>query len=255
MENVLISLASQIDKLVRAQIFSQPKAKAFALAAYAAAEDSGEGEIFDRAMQHVHEPRFVKMLERHRDDETRHARILRERRDQLRLMVLDVPEHLALVDRLSDAAGGVLDKTFRTDDEVAEAWAMLYVIEERALDEFKRSGEALAGAGDEETSALFFSIRKDEEKHLRYCLAVGHRYDPTGFDARIAKMRAIELVAYGTISRQWTKHQLDSGYLKLPLLLNVTVRSLTIISEWLRLPAPPPTVDDVSVTRDEKIAA
>lgn len=254
MNNPLLQLAAHVDKLVREHIFRQPDAKAFALAAYADAEDSGEGQIFDRALHHVTDPRLRRMVERHRDDETRHARILRERRDALGLPIIGIPSHLELVDRLSQAAGGVLDKAMDTGDHIADAWAMLYVIEERALDEFKRSGDALAAAEDAETSALFFSIRKDEERHLRYCTTVGRRYDPSGFDTRIARMREIELTTYGAQSRAWTRHQLESGYLKLPFALNIAVVGLMRLTEWLKMPALPPVVEDW-VNVDEKLAA
>ena len=254
MPNPLLQLAAHVDKLVREQIFRQRDAKAFALAAYADAEDSGEGQIFDRALHPVSHPRLRRMLQRHRADEPRHARIRRERRDALALPVITIPAHLELVDRLSQAAGGVLDKAMDNDADLADAWAMLYVIEERALDEFKRSGDALAIAGDHETSALFFSIRKDEERHLRYCLTVGHRYDPAGFDTRIDRMRAVELTTYGAQSRAWTRHQLESGYLKLPIALDVAVRGLMGLTEWLKMPALAPVVEEW-VSRDEKLAA
>ena len=242
MDNPLVALAAALDGLVRRHIFAQPMAKAFALSAYAEAEDSGEGEVFSRTLHHVHEPRLRRMIERHQEDERRHARVLRERRDALGLPALPVPDSLALVQRLSDAAGGVLDKPMATDAEIADAWALLYAIEERALDEFKRSGEALAAAGDDETSALFFQIRKDEERHLRYCQAVGRTYDPD-FDARIARMRAVELRTYGAQSRAWTRYQLDSGFLSLPAWLDLVVRSMTTIGGWLGLPALDPVVE------------
>lgn len=245
MSNPLTALAATLDDAIRVHIFSQPRAKAFALAAYADAEDSGEGQIFDLALHHVHESRLRRMLEAHRDDERRHAQVLRERRDQLGLEVLEVPERLALVDRLSEAAGGVLDTPMNTDEQVAAAYALLYVIEERALDEFQRSGTALARAGDVQTSDLFLSIRKDEARHLRYCEAVGMAYDKDGFWRRVNEMRRVELRVYGDQQRQWTRHQLDSGYLRLPPLLDLAVRASTALTGWLGVEALPPQVDDV----------
>jgi rubrerythrin len=244
MSDALTQFATTVDAAIRRNLFSQTMSKAFAFAAYAEAEDSGEGEFFARTLHHVADTRLRRMVERHRDDERRHAHILRERREALGLPELPVPAHLMLVERLSDAAGGVLDKPLATADELADAFALLYVIEERALDEFARSSKALAEAGDEESAALFLTIRKDEERHLRYCNAVGSRY-AADFPARVDRMRAIELKAYGAASRDWTWHQIESGYLKLPFFLDLLARSMLTLTGWLKLPAPAPEVSDV----------
>jgi rubrerythrin len=255
MENPLVRLSATIDQEVRRHIFAQSSAKAFALAAYADAEDSGEGQVFERALDYVTEPRLRRMVETHRDDERRHARILRERRDQLGLTVLQVPAHLSLIDRLSDAAGGVLDADLSNPEQLAEAWALLFVIEERALDEFKRSGDALAFAGDDESASLFYSIRRDEERHLRFCTTVGEHYDPQGFSARVARLRTVELAIYGAQQRQWTLHQLRKGYLTLPTVLNAVVRGMTTLADWFSLPAMAPDLDGSPRNKVEPVAA
>lgn len=80
-----------------------------------------------------------------------------------------------MVERLSDAADGSIDRDMSEPSDIAEAWAPRLVIEERALDEFARPTEALATSGDEESSDLILDTRADEARHQRACEAVGRR--------------------------------------------------------------------------------
>jgi rubrerythrin len=230
-----------LDHAVRRAIFSQPRAKAFALSSYAAAEASGEGKVFVRAMERVQDTRLRRLLQQHEADELRHAHILSMRRDELGLPEHAIPEHLDLVERLSNEAGGLLRREMRCDEDVADAFTLLYVIEERALDEFRRAAEALRETGDEGTAALFDSISRDERRHLRYCETIATRHGP-GFDVRLARMRELERRVYGKQTRDWTWHLLSSGLLSLPVVLGAVVRASLSLANRLALPAPEPVL-------------
>ena len=240
MSDILRPLVDAIDAQVRRHIFAQPAAMAFALSSYADAEASGEGKVFERALLHVQDERLRRMIRRHRDDETRHAFMLENRREALGLAAIPVPEHLKLIDILSREAGGLLDLPMDQDEHVADVYALLYVVEERALDEFARVAENLDRVGDAVTAQLFRDIGRDEERHLRYCEAIGRRYMGEAFAARLDEMRAIEQQVYGKQTREWMGHMLDRGFLNLPLWLDATLRTLNVVGGALSLPAPAP---------------
>jgi len=240
MSDILSPVVDAIDAQVRRHIFAQPAAMAFALSSYADAEASGEGQVFERALLHVQDERLRRMIRRHRDDETRHAFMLENRREALGLAAVPVPEHLKLIDILSRAAGGLLDLPMGQDEHVAQVYALLYVVEERALDEFARVAENLDRVGDAVTAQLFRDIGKDEERHLRYCEAIGRRYLGDAFASRIEELRAIEQRVYGAQTRAWMGHMLDSCFLSLPLWLDATLRTLNVVGGALSLKAPAP---------------
>ncbi|MFZ5481434.1 MAG: ferritin-like domain-containing protein [Myxococcota bacterium] len=214
-----------LDRAVRTRIFSQPPAKAFALSAYANAESGGEGRFFDYALARVTEARLRRMIERHRDDEVRHAALFAERRVALGLPEVPVPAELETVGLLSAAAGGILDRPARDDGDVAEAFALLLVVEERALALFDRSARVCAALGDLETAALFTEIGADERRHLRYCEVIGREMvGEADFAARVARLRVLEARVYGEQSRGILNHLLDRGWLTLPWWLEALVR-------------------------------
>ncbi|HMV66740.1 MAG TPA: hypothetical protein PKA64_07810 [Myxococcota bacterium] len=242
MRSPLLEASDALDRAVRRAILAQPPALAFALSSYADAEGSGEGEVFTRALRRVTEPRLQAMICKHQEDELRHAALFDARREALGLAAHAIPDHLKIIDLLSDAAGGVLDAAMDTDEDVARVYLLLYVVEERALDEFGRSARAFAAAGDFETAALFAAVARDEERHVQYCEAVGRRHlaDPSTWAARLDAMRAVERRVYAGQTRAWTWHLLRSGLLRLPRGLDRLVRGVLDLSAWLDLPAPAP---------------
>lgn len=239
MESLFIPLNNVVDHAVRRAIFEQPDCKAFALSSYADAEASGEGQVFTQALKRVEDPKLQRLIEQHQADELRHAALLVARREALGLSEHAIPDALRMIDRLSDAAGGILKSEMTSDADVAAAYTLLYVVEERAMDEFRRASAALRDAGDEETAQLFDVIARDEARHLRYCDAIARRYS-ADFDGELARMRALERSVYGAQSRAWTWHILSNGLLKLPTALGALVKGMLKVTEWFTLPAMAP---------------
>jgi hypothetical protein len=237
------SVLDRFDQAVRRQILTQPAAKAFALSSYADAESSGESQVFERALVRAQDPAVQKMIRVHQADEIRHAKLLDDRRVELGLPLREVPPELKIMERLSEAAGGLLDLAMDTDEDVARVYALLYVVEERALDEFARQQRALADVGDHVSAALFRQIGDDERRHLRYCEAIGRRYaGDEGFAWMLGEMRAIERRVYGKQTRDWLWHLLRQGWLTLPWSLGSLARGVLSLGDRLHLPAPAPVL-------------
>lgn len=240
MSSLFVLLHDAIDTAVRKAIFQQTDAKAFALSSYADAEGSGEGQVFTQALRRVKDTRLLRLIEQHQIDELRHAFLLTQRREALGLAEHIIPAKLKMIDRLSDAAGGILRAEMTSDADVAAAYTLLYVVEERAMDEFRRAASSLRDSGDEETALLFEQIGRDEARHLRYCDAVARKYS-ADFDAELARMRTIERAVYGAQARDWTWHLLSNRLLTLPRLLDTVLRGMLRLTERFAIPAVAPT--------------
>ncbi len=229
-----------LDAAIRNKMYTQPRAKAFSLSAYADAEGSGEGAVFERALKRALDPDVARMIRRHQQDENQHARWLTERRVALGLPEETIPAHLKTIERLSEESGGTLDLPMTEDEHVAEVYALLYVVEERALEEFDHAARGLEAVGDTESAALFRTIAKDEERHLRYCTAIGNRYGggEAAFTGRVARMRAIEARVYAAQQRAFTQYLLDTGRLVLPWWIRAVTTPMMAVANALHLSGP-----------------
>jgi rubrerythrin len=238
--SLFIRFNDRLDRAVRHQMITQPKALAYALSSYAEAESGGENLVFERCLARVQDPKVKAMIRRHQDDEIRHASMLDARREALGLPRMIIPEELKVVQCLSREAGGVLDLPMDEDRHVALAYHLLFVVEERALDEFGRAIAAFRLAGDAGTADLFASIQQDEARHLKYCDAIARRYsaDTADFERERARMRAVERLVYGQQARGFTLHLLREGLLVLPEPWNTGFSWLLRATNAMRLPAP-----------------
>jgi rubrerythrin len=229
------------DRAIRTRMYQQAGAKAYVLSAYADAEGSGEGQVFDRALSRASDPELARMIRKHQDDELRHERMFEDRRKALGLPRMVVPAHLKTVDRLSAEAGGILDQPMDNDGAVAQAYALLYLVEERAYSEFGLAQAAFAETGDPQTAAMLGEIARDEERHLRYCLAVGRRYagSAAAFRARVEALRPLEGRVYAAQSRGTVEHLLARGDLVLPRWMRLWLRPTMALAKAAGLGALP----------------
>ncbi len=216
---VLQRINAAIDRPIRRMLLSQRLAKAYVFSSYADAEGSGEGKVFDRALNRATDPKLKNMIRKHQEDELRHERILEERREQLGLPRLVIPPHLKMIDKLSAAAGGLWDLPMDRDEHVARMYTLLFVIEERALEEFSKAADLLEELDDLQSAEVLRSIAADEARHLKYCRAIGRRYAESdeAFERGIETMRDLEQRVYAEQGRSMVKHMIDEGLLELPV--------------------------------------
>jgi hypothetical protein len=233
-------LEARIDRATRRVVFAQPLAAGFAYSAYVDTESAGENQVFERALKRSTDPEIGRLIRRHQEDEIRHAALLDEHRIALGLAKFDIPPHLKMVDVLSAAAGGVLDAPMDSDADIVAAYALLYVVEERAVEVFGRSVDVLEETGDLASARLFRSIGADERRHLKYCRAVGRKYagSDEAFDREVDRFRDVEARVYGQVSRGFMKHMLVNGLISFPSVLGLGLRALMSLADAVRLPAP-----------------
>lgn len=107
------------------------------------AEEGDEGEIFDQLAGVVDDPKLRRMVERHRDDEVRHAGLFRDCLARLGLQKVEVPDEIKIIRQIADGTGGFERGVHGVEDVVA-TYAMLYVIEERGVEQFPFLAEGVA---------------------------------------------------------------------------------------------------------------
>src|SRR5205823_5357973 len=91
--------ASWFGSFVLSRLVASPRGRAFLFDFMAIAEEADEG-AFDLLIARVELPELQKMVRTHRDDEERHARLLRECLARTGVAPDPLPAHLRIIDRL-----------------------------------------------------------------------------------------------------------------------------------------------------------
>src|SRR5205085_1933012 len=114
--------------------------------------------------------RLQKLVRRHRDDEVRHARILRQASERVGAGPIPaVPPELRVVHRIDRHVGGLASKFASGNAEVMETYLLLQVIEERAVSEFPAIVRALRPI-DPEAARDVAGVLRDEARHVKYAV-------------------------------------------------------------------------------------
>ncbi len=240
LQSIPMWFEQKLDLAVRRQIMGQRDSAGFAMSSYADAEANGENVVFERALKRATDPKLAQMIRKHQEDEIRHADMIEKRREALGLKRYRIPAHLQMIDILSVEAGGILERPMDSDADVGDVYALLYVIEERAVQNFGRLIQVYEDLGDMQTAAMFRSISEDEGRHLQYCKAVGKRYagSEEAFFKEVSRIREIEARVFARVSRGFLIHLLETGMLKLPSLWNGLLRGMIAVANAASLPAP-----------------
>src|SRR5688500_8025215 len=93
-----------VETLMR-QVVRTPEGRALLLAQTADTEDNGEAALFDQAEALVDDPRFRKMIARHKADEIEHGRLFRECAERQGVPVHPVPRELKMLEHLDTECG------------------------------------------------------------------------------------------------------------------------------------------------------
>jgi rubrerythrin len=160
-----------------------------------AAEEGDEAGIFDQLAERVEGERFRRIVERHRDDEVRHARLFRRCLARLGLAPVDLPAELRIVGQVAAEVAG--ERRVRTRDDVVASYATLLAIEQRGVEQFPLIAAAFDPV-DPETAAVYRRVARDERGHVRYCELIGrhHAGDDAAWHRAVAGARAAEEEAF-----------------------------------------------------------
>jgi rubrerythrin len=229
LDNLVSSFMNNIvsDKIVRrtpmlsfvrshylSRLVATPRGRAFLFAFMADAEESDEQGVFDALLARVDDPKLHKLVEKHVADEARHAELLRACALRQGVPLESVPRELRIVTRIDKLLGGAGEQFKGGRLGVMHAYALLQVIEERAVREFPAIVEALSTV-DPESSRVVAEITRDEARHVRYAIAISTQYAPD--EATLARtlrrMRAAEQRAFFEHRRESMRVSLDRGHL------------------------------------------
>ncbi len=213
--------SSSLPATVRARIshsflkvlLKSPEARAYVLTQASIAEATDEGAIFEHIAKHVDDPKLERMVRRHHEDEKRHAQLFAACAERQNVPPVEIPEHMRVIDNLNKHVG-LFDKPIESTLDVMNAYLVLQVIEERAVEQFSQIAPVME-LYDAKTAAIIRGIAEDENRHLRYCRAITKNYAPSEEVrvTRLKELREIEARSFGEHQFTNMAHMLDSGYL------------------------------------------
>lgn len=237
----MIPLQELIGPRFLARLVGSPRGRAFHLRWMADAEESDEG-VFDDLLSRAADPAVHKMIRIHRDDERRHARLLRECVARAGVEPEPVPDELRYIRRIDRILGGGVE-AFLAHQAVGimEVYAMLQVVEERGVKQFPLVAQALLRV-DPESAAVVARIVQDERRHVGYARAIARRYapdQPTLADT-LRSFREIEARAFTEHNQAYLRFAVEHGLLAVGGPERLLWRALVALTD-LRSPAPTPT--------------
>lgn len=196
-----------------ASMLATPRGRAFALTQAGIAESTDEGEIFHQLRTRVEDQELARLVKWHADDEERHAKIFLAAADRQGVPRPEIPENVQLLPLLN-ARIGVFGRPLARREDVMDAYLVLQVIEERAIEQFALM-EPVLRRFDVQTADELVEIKKDEQRHLRYCHAITRRYAPSEARRveRLREFRLAEASAFREHQANGLAYILASGYL------------------------------------------
>jgi rubrerythrin len=195
------------------KLVATPEGRAHLLDQVADAESNGELDIFERLLDRVNDGSLQKMIRKHREDEIRHEALFRACANRQGVRRDPVPRELQLIDRIEEKFGGFDNAGLETAHQVMEAYALLQVIEERAITQFPLMEKAFREV-DPATADVFVEVARDEERHLRYCHAITRVYAPSPevLEETLARYRIAEAEAFGANSEANMEYVIRRGW-------------------------------------------
>lgn len=199
------------------RLVANRRGRAFLLSFMADAEEADEAGVFPALLERVDDPQLNKLVKKHMDDEARHAELLRSRVRALGIGTPVVPRELSIVHRIDGMLGGMGEMFVAKERSIMDAYVLLEVVEDRAVEQFPKIADALEPV-DPESAAAVRSIWKDENRHVLYARAINKRYAPDAdtLARTLAKVRAIEQRAFDDNGAAFLKHALAENLLDLP---------------------------------------
>ncbi len=196
------------------QLVQTPSGRAHLLAQIADAEGSAEAALFPRLLEATQgQPELQRALTRHAADEERHARQLEAllaRTGAPRPSLPSALNILTLVKRRLPWA----DEPLTSRAALMRAFALLQVIEERAVHQFPLLATALRGV-DDAAADTFERMTTEEAGHVKLCEALGQRFtdEPAAREAALRDVRRAMLDAKAEHERLSLRHLQHEGLL------------------------------------------
>lgn len=181
-------LRDTVSRTFLSSMLSSPEGRAYMLTQAGIAESTDEGAVFEHVATRIGDGELHRMVKKHADDEERHAALFFGCADRQGVPRPEIPSNLRVLDIL-DARIGIFGRPVENDEDVMNAYLVLQVIEERAIEQFSLVLPVMRRF-DARTADVIAGIAKDEERHLLYCRAISKRYAPNEA-ARVAKLEEL----------------------------------------------------------------
>jgi rubrerythrin len=228
----------RIDRYLSAEftreLVATPQGRAMMLSHCAEAENSGENRLFDRLAARVEDVELQRLIQRHQEDELRHAQLFHECAERAGSPTGPVPAELKIIDRLDAELGGIFERPIVSDLDVMEAYLLLQVLEERAVTQFPLFEEAFRDV-DPRTADVFVAVAEDEARHLKYCHAISRRYAPDEevLAATLRRFREAEAKAFSDNSRATMEYALEQRAVRMGPLKRLAWRAVGAVGDLL----------------------
>lgn len=208
-----LQLRTWIHQQFLSSLLATPRGRSFALTQAGIAESTDEGEIFNQLRTRVEDHELARLVKWHADDEERHAKVYLAAADRQGVPRPEIPENVQVLPMLN-ARIGVFGRPLERREDVMDAYLVLQVIEERAIEQFAIL-EPILRRYDVRTADEMVEIGKDETRHLRYCHAITRRYAPSEARriARLHEFRVAEASAFREHQANGLAYILANGYL------------------------------------------
>jgi rubrerythrin len=185
------------------ELASTPAGRQHMLSLAVDAEEGDESGIFDQLADLVDDPKLRRIVERHRDDEVRHAGLFRGCLTRQGFEKQDLPERLRIIRRIAGSAGGGTgnDRSgVHSIADVVATYALLHAIELRGVEQFPIIAAAFRPF-DPETAEVYLQVARDERGHVRYCQTIGRHYatDDAEWESMLAFTNELEASAFAGV--------------------------------------------------------
>jgi rubrerythrin len=198
------------------ELLATPAGRRHMLSISVDAEEGDEGGIFDQLADTVDDPKLRRIVERHRDDEVRHARLFRGCLARLDFELQPLPDDLKVIRQIAASTTRGTEHRVHTTDDVVATYAVLLAIEQRGVEQFPLIADAFRPF-DPDTADVYERVTRDERGHVRYCDTIGRHYakDASTWDQVCAVARTVEERAFAAVGEANLSYCAERGWVQL----------------------------------------
>ena len=205
------------DAFLRA-LLTTPAGREYLLSIAVDAEEGDEAGLFDQIADAVDVPELRRVVETHRDDEVRHAKLYRKCLERNGYTKRDLPDELGFIHQLGNGAARTTPQ-LRTAEDIMWFYALLHAVEERGVERFPLIADAFE-RHDPETADTYRRVTRDERGHVRYCQRIGRHYagSDEAWERALAGARQIEAAAFARTTQAQLTYCVEQGLVDRDLL-------------------------------------
>lgn len=217
-----------------------PRGQAYVLREMANAKGVDQTTAFVSARETLVDGELGAMLVEHAETQSRYIEELNAHAAELRVQTDPAPAHLSYVAVLDRALGGYFSDSLSSNSEIAEAYLLRLVCEERALSQYRAYANVFSVVGQTEIAFTLQRMVRENERHLRSMHAVAQRFTPSRvmLAATLSHWRRFEARVFGEVERATVRFAVVRGITPLPGFLRESWLAMMRVGDWLHLDSP-----------------